>query len=103
MSPTNFSGDSDDSVCVEHRYGAETAPSMAIVRAIAVIEDVDPMESPKELGIRLYDHLDPAALDQLLSVNDGDDTVRIDLTIHTDTEYSVRVRDSGHLIVEKVV
>ena len=104
MSPTNpnFSGDADDPVRVEHRYDSDTPASIAIVRAIAVLENVDPMDSPTDLGITLYDHVDPTALDRLVSEGDRTGAVTVDLTIHNDHRYAVRVRET-RLTVERTV
>ena len=103
MSPSdpNFSDDSDAPLRVEHRFDGETPPSIAIVRAIAAIENVDPIASPSDLEITLYDHVDPTALDQIVTGRNGTTSVTIDLTIHNDHEYAVRVRDSGRLVVER--
>lgn len=91
----------NDPLRVESDYDEETPPSIAIVRAIAVIEDVDPVDSPTELGITLYDHIDPTALDQFLTDRSDGTTVTIDLTIHNHHRYTVRVQNTGHLVVEK--
>ena len=96
----NFSGNADDLMRVEHRYDSDTPASIAIVRAIAVIENVDPMDSPTELGITLHDHVDPTALDRLVSAADGNGAVTVDLTLHNDHRYAVRVRES-RLTVER--
>ena len=103
MPPTNpdFSDDSDAPVRVEHRLDGDTPPSIAIVRAIAVIENVDPIDSPTDLGIVLYDHVDPTALDRLITETTDSAAVSIDFTIRNDHRYSVRVRDTGHVVVEK--
>ncbi|ADB62090.1 hypothetical protein Htur_3226 [Haloterrigena turkmenica DSM 5511] len=97
---SNCSDGSDSTIRVEHQYDGDTPPSIAIVRAIAVIEDVDPMDSPAELGLTLFDHVDPTALDRLVAETPGRSTVTVDLTIHTDHYYCVRIR-GNHLIVEK--
>uniref|UniRef100_A0A8A2VBY7 Halobacterial output domain-containing protein n=2 Tax=Haloterrigena alkaliphila TaxID=2816475 RepID=A0A8A2VBY7_9EURY len=103
MSPSDpdFSDDPDAPVRVEHRFDGETPPSIAIVQAIAAIENVDPIASPSDLGITLYDHVDPTALDQIVTGRNGSTSVTIDLTIHNDHEYAVRVQNSGRLIVER--
>lgn len=92
----------NDPVRVERVYDNETPPSIAIVRAIAVIEDTDPIDSQTDLGITLFDHFDPTALDQLVTRNDGTDTVSVDLTLHSDHRYAVHVRDTGRLTVERI-
>uniref|UniRef100_A0A7D5GJ94 Halobacterial output domain-containing protein n=1 Tax=Natrinema halophilum TaxID=1699371 RepID=A0A7D5GJ94_9EURY len=97
----DVSGGSDSPRRVECRFDRDTPPSIAIVRAIAVIEDIDPTDSPTDLGITLYDHVDPAALDSIVTSGDTDSTITIDLTIRNDHQYSIRVQDTGRLVVEK--
>lgn len=103
MGPTNgnFTDDSNDPIHLECQFGEDTPPSIAIVRAIAVIEDVDPMDSPRALGITLHDHVDPEALDRLVSATGDANSATVDLTIHNDHQYAVEVRNTGHLVVEK--
>lgn len=100
MNP-NFSDDSNDQPRVEHRYDAETPPSIAIVQAIAVLENIDPMASSTHIGIRLYDHVDPEALNRLVTTNGGVAAITVDLTLQEDHQYSVRIQDDGQLIVQK--
>ncbi|USZ73565.1 HalOD1 output domain-containing protein [Natronosalvus halobius] len=47
---------------VEHQYDGDTPASIAILEAIATIEDVDPTDSPTDLGTTLYDQIDPQHL-----------------------------------------
>ena len=74
---------------------------MALVRAISVIENVDPMDSPTALGLILYDHVDPEALDRLVSADGDSSGVTVDLTLENGHHYAVQARDDGHLVVEK--
>lgn len=103
MSSTNSdcSSGSNATVRIEHRYDGETPPSIAIVRAIAVIENVDPTNAPTDLGLTLYDHVDPTALDRLVAEAPESSAVTVDLTIHADHYYCVRIRGT-RLIVETV-
>lgn len=102
MSP-NFSNNRNDQIRVECQHSRDIPPSTAIVQAIASIEDVDPMDSATDLGFRLYDQIDPEALDQLIRHNKKDKTVTVDMTIRSNNNnrYSVYVRDTGGLVVEK--
>lgn len=104
MTPTdgNVAGDSADPIHVECRYDDDTPPSLAIVRAIAVIEDVDPLDSPRALGITLFDHVDPEALDRLVAANGDAGGVTVELTVHNGHRYAVEVRHTGRLVVEKL-
>ena len=99
VSDTPSANDSNGTTRVEHDYDASTPPSIAIVRAIAVIEDVDPVEEADELGLRLSNHVDPAALDQLV-VDESDVDVSIELE-RKDDRYAIWVRDCGRIVVCK--
>lgn len=91
----------DPPIYVEQQYDGDTPPSVAIVKAIACIEDVDPVESPSELGITLYDHIDPTALDQLITKNTGNGDVSVGLTVRNEYQYEVRIYDSGWIVIER--
>ena len=103
MTPSNpnFSSDPTDPGRVECEYDRDTPPSIAIIRAIALIENVDPMDSPTALGLTLYDHIDSGALDRLAIGAGKGSNVAIELTVHNDHQYAVQIRDNGHLVVEK--
>ncbi|WP_255171106.1 HalOD1 output domain-containing protein [Natrononativus amylolyticus] len=71
-------------VHAEHDW-AEIAPSIAIVDAVAAIEDVDPREVSTVLGTTLYEQINPDALDTLATEGElaitfsiGEYTVRVD-------------------------
>ena len=82
---------------IEHTYDAETPVSVAIVQAIAALENVDPVASPGNLGFTLYDHVDPTALDAVV----GDGTGSGDVVVTFDVaDYLVRVEDTGRLVVD---
>ncbi len=48
-----------------------------------------------DTGVRIIDHVDPTALDQLVTENNGGSAVSVDLTDHNDHQYDVRIQDSG--------
>lgn len=102
MTPSNpnFSGDSNTPRRVEQQYGENTPPSIAIVQAVAIIEDIDPMDFSPKLGLRLYDFIDPNALDELVDTSE-EETVTIMLTLRNNPQYDVTVRDTGKLVVTK--
>jgi hypothetical protein len=64
----------------------KTPPSIAIVSAIAAIENVDPMDLPATSDVTLYTHVNPDALDTIaaderraiVSFPVGDYLIRID-------------------------
>ena len=88
----------DRSACeIEHAYDAETPATIAIVRAICALENVDPMASPTDLGFTLYDHVDPSALEAV--VGDGTGTGEVVITFEID-DYRIRVEDTGRLFVD---
>ncbi|OTF02682.1 HalOD1 output domain-containing protein [Halorubrum sp. SD612] len=66
--------------------GDGPAPSLAVVEAIAELADVDPIDLRDE-GVVLYDHVDPDALNELVS---GRTDTDVDVSI-TVAEYDVRV------------
>ncbi|WP_254522539.1 HalOD1 output domain-containing protein [Natrinema caseinilyticum] len=100
MNP-DFAGGSEPPERAEYRYDCDTPPSIAIVRAIAVLENIDPIESASDLGITLCEHVDPSALDRLVTDADGASRVTVRLTIQNDRQYAVQIRDSGLVVVEK--
>ncbi|NUB92180.1 hypothetical protein HTZ84_06650 [Haloterrigena sp. SYSU A558-1] len=81
-------------------YEAGTPPSLAIVRAIAALENTDPTALPAECGVQLSDHIDPEALDRL-TTDASDVVVTIELGLHDESHYTVQIRDSERLIVTK--
>lgn len=103
MTPTkpNASDSPTEPIQVEHRYDATIPPSIAIVRSIAAIEDVDPVDSPRDLGITLFEQIDPEALDRLLTDDGGGGAVTVDLTLQNGHRYTVHVEDTGRLVVRK--
>lgn len=61
----------DYSESVQSQYDwSNIAPSKAIVKAIASIENVEEIDLPEVLDTTLYDHVDPEALDFLIT-DDG--------------------------------
>lgn len=100
-SDPHFGDDLAERVHVENLSDTDVAPSIAIVKAIAGIEDVDPADSQSELGFQLYDYVDPTALDRIISGDDGNETATIDFRIDNANQYSVHVQGSGRLVVEK--
>ena len=71
-------------VCGRYNW-SDTSPSLAVVDAIAVVEDVEPTDLHQTLGTTLYDQLDPEALDSLVT---SASHVTISFTIG---EYRIRI------------
>lgn len=107
MPPENpRSSDEPTARCrIEHAYDDETPPSIAIIRAISILENTDPAELSDEVEMTLYDHIDPEALDRLTNDATGAAAVTIDLglSLETDRQYAVQVREGGRLVVQKAV
>lgn len=79
--------DREDSV-VEIAYNdGSPSPSTAVIEAIASLEDVCPVELSTSDRITISDHVDPDALDRLLT-DDAKDTVEISFDIDV---YTVRI------------
>lgn len=95
-------GPSKDPIVVRTDYDwSATAPSTAIVEAIAAAEDVDPVALATDEGTPLYEHVDPDALDALVT-DQRANRVAMSLTIDgytvriADTELIVEASDPGH-------
>lgn len=75
-----------------HYDWSTTAPSIAVINAVAVLENVEPSELAEESDTTLYDHINPDALDTLVAQNR-------DLTISfTLGDYQIRVRNDKIVI-----
>lgn len=73
---------------IEREYGPDTPPTVAVLEAIATLEETDPTALGDECGLVLYDHLDPQALDALFAGASG---VSVRVTIEADATYGVRL------------
>ncbi|PCR90232.1 HalOD1 output domain-containing protein [Natrinema ejinorense] len=80
-------GDScSDSESIDARYDwSQTAASMAVINAIAAIENTDPENRREELAITLHDHVNPEALDTVVT---NDTSVSISFPIR---DYEIRI------------
>lgn len=88
--------ESSDSAMLEHSYDTDRTASLAVVEAIATLEDTDPIEFASEFGTKLNDSIDPTALDTLTGIGDGTGTVVVEFPF---AGYRVRVDDSGRIRV----
>ncbi|WP_339102651.1 HalOD1 output domain-containing protein [Haloterrigena salinisoli] len=80
-------------VVLEYAPDDETPTSIAVVRTIAALENVD----PTALEFTLYDYIDPIALDRLIA-HTGDGSTEVRFTIHG---YRVSVRETGEIVVRE--
>ena len=86
---SNNTGIGGEEPLIEIAYNTGfTAPSTAVVEAIASIEDVCPIELSTSGRLTLTDYVDPDALDQLFTGEDVDD-IMISFSID---EYTVWIR-----------
>ncbi|WP_290818657.1 HalOD1 output domain-containing protein [Halovivax sp.] len=100
-----FDSESDGNVVVEHRYDDPGPVSLAVVRAICALEDVDPADVPEVLDFRLHDRVDPDALDRLVGESGGNGgngglgTVKISFAIGP---YRLGIDDTGRFEILEV-
>lgn len=85
-----------DPVRARHDWST-TAPSIAIIEAIASVEDVDPVALTAGEESTLREYVDPELLDRLVTNARQD---RISITITVDS-YTVRI-EGTELIVEPI-
>ena len=89
--------DSGRSSLIEHQYDDETPASIAIVRALCAVENVEPRESPEALGVTLFDAVDPEALDEMMGDGNGTGSVIVTFTL---ADYQIYVRDDGEIRID---
>lgn len=73
-----------DSPDTPFEYKSEQPPSIAVVNALAELEEVD----PTDLDYTLYDHIHPEALDTLIQSG----PVAVTFTVN---QYTVHITESG--------
>lgn len=75
---------------VESQYNwSETPPSVAIIYAPAMLENVDPIQFSEEFDITLFNYIDPLSLETLVG---NDQAVEITFIID---KYRVRINDNN--------
>ncbi|WP_243645239.1 HalOD1 output domain-containing protein [Natrarchaeobius chitinivorans] len=79
---------------IDQTYDDVTPASIAIIKAICAVENVDPVDAPDDLGFTLHDHVDPEALDTMVTNGTGDVSVELRLE-----DYHVLVEDTGRIRV----
>ncbi|WP_226041835.1 HalOD1 output domain-containing protein [Natrinema sp. DC36] len=94
--PDRDPADDDRPVLAERTYDEGTPPSIAAVYAISAALDTDPIDCTTELGFTLYDHVDPEALDRLVTRTERAGDVTVELSLG---EYLLRITNSGHVRV----
>lgn len=94
--PNRDPADDDRPVLAERTHDEGTPASIATVYAISAALDTDPLDCPSELGFTLYDHIDPDALDALVTQTEHDSNVTVELSLD---EYLLRITDGGRVRV----
>ncbi|WP_139169296.1 HalOD1 output domain-containing protein [Natronobacterium texcoconense] len=79
------------SVCAQYDWST-AEPSIAIVEAIATLENIDPLDVSMSLDCTLFDHINPDALDTLIT-----DDKPISISFALD-EYSIRMDEDGLVV-----
>ncbi|WP_436343791.1 HalOD1 output domain-containing protein [Natronorubrum sp. FCH18a] len=74
---------------------AATAPSQAIVEAVATVEETTPVALVRETGTTLYDHVDPEALDLLVG---GDRNGSLEVAFDIDSLH-ITIASGGQLVI----
>lgn len=74
---------------IERAYDPDTAPTVAVLEAIAALEGTDATALHDEVGLVLYDHLDPQALDALFT--SGSTAASVSVALEADETYAVTV------------
>jgi len=78
---------------VQSQYDwSNSTPSEAVINAIASLEGVEPTALPVELGTTLYDHVDPDALNTLVT---GDNPHTISFIVD---EYKIQI-DGNTMVI----
>ena len=85
--------DGDGSTVIEYAPDDGTPISIAIVRTIAAIENVD----PTALEFTLYDYVNPEALDLLIE-HEGVGGAEIRFTVD---DYDIYVLETGEIVVRE--
>ncbi|WP_222918665.1 HalOD1 output domain-containing protein [Natrinema sp. SYSU A 869] len=80
----------------ERTYDDTTPASIAVVYAISAALDTDPIDCSTEHGFTLYDHLDPEALNALVTDDRRNGSVTVELSLN---DHLLRVTDSGRVRV----
>ncbi|ELY54829.1 hypothetical protein C491_17919 [Natronococcus amylolyticus DSM 10524] len=89
MAASDTDPDAAGALSIEREYGPDTTPTVAVLEAIAALEDTDATTLGDEFGLVLYDHLDPQALDALFA----SDTAAASVTVafEADATYTATI------------
>ncbi|MFC4544280.1 HalOD1 output domain-containing protein [Halosolutus amylolyticus] len=79
---------------IERQYDDDTPASVAIVDGISTLEGTDGAATTDELGFRLYDYVDPEALDTIVAEGSGAGDVVVSFRVEA---YHVTVTNAGRI------
>ena len=96
MGASDRESPSGDEIFRSHHDWTATAPSQAVVEAVATVEETTPIALPRETGTTLYDHVDPEALDSLVG-SDRSGSVEVAFDIGS---LRVTVASGGQLVID---
>ncbi|MDG5759919.1 hypothetical protein QA600_11265 [Natronococcus sp. A-GB1] len=89
MAASDSDPDATGAPSIEREYGPDTAPTVAVLEAIAALEGADATALGDEFGLVLYDHLDPQALDALFASESAAASVTV--AFEADATYTATV------------
>ena len=89
MAASDTDPDTAGATSIEREYAPDTAPTVAVLEAIAALEDTDATALGDEFGLVLYDHLDPQALDALFASDSAAASVAVEF--EADATYTATV------------
>ncbi|MDS0475367.1 HalOD1 output domain-containing protein [Natrinema sp. 1APR25-10V2] len=91
-----MSSDSDRRPLLEYDYDADTPPSVAVIRAIATLEEVDPTALSTKHGQTLFDRIDPSGFDTLVQKGTVSNDLVVEFTIYG---YRIRIEEPTRVLV----
>ena len=87
----NNNGSETESVESQYNW-SEAPPSVAIIYALAMLENVDPIQFSEELDRTLHDYIDPSALETLVG---NDQAVEVKFRMD---EYTIQIDNDGLIV-----
>lgn len=88
--------DPDDVFPFEREFDEESNIALAIIEAVASIENTTPAKLREELGVALYDTIDPTALAAIVGDGSGAGERHVEFPFAT---YRIRITDGGKILI----
>ncbi|WP_276253229.1 HalOD1 output domain-containing protein [Halomontanus rarus] len=85
----------ESTLLLEYEYDENIPASIAVIRAIATVEEVDPTTLSTNFNDTLFDRIDPGGFDALVTAGTTVDLV-IEFTIFG---YRVRIEDEARILI----